>query len=129
MFRLSFGGSGVQARAVMDGLPADIVALALPLDMDKIAQAGLMPRVRGAEVRDVCVVYVYVMYLCWEDFYRVKPRTEAQTYFRVPPPPRALRQDWSKRFPNNSVITESTVALVLREGNPKNVKGWADLTR
>ena len=30
-FRLSFGGSGTQARAVIDGLPADVVALALPL--------------------------------------------------------------------------------------------------
>lgn len=37
-FRLSFGGSGVQARAVIDGLPADIVALALPLDVIKIEQ-------------------------------------------------------------------------------------------
>lgn len=37
-FRLSFGGSGVQARAVIDGLPADIVALALPLDIIKIEE-------------------------------------------------------------------------------------------
>eukprot|EP00210_Caulerpa_lentillifera_P000476 g459.t1 len=41
-FRLSYGGSGVQARAVIDGLPADIVALALPLDVIKIQQAGLI---------------------------------------------------------------------------------------
>ncbi|KAL6769205.1 SULP3 [Auxenochlorella protothecoides x Auxenochlorella symbiontica] len=41
-FRLSFGGSGTQARAVIDGLPADIVALALPLDVIKIAEAGLL---------------------------------------------------------------------------------------
>jgi sulfate transport system substrate-binding protein len=39
-FRLSFGGSGSQARAVIDGLPADIVALALPLDIIKIADIG-----------------------------------------------------------------------------------------
>lgn len=31
-----------QARAVIDGLPADIVALALPLDVQKIADAGLL---------------------------------------------------------------------------------------
>lgn len=31
-----------QARAVIDGLPADIAALALPLDVMKIADAGLM---------------------------------------------------------------------------------------
>jgi sulfate transport system substrate-binding protein len=41
-FRLSFGGSGSQARAVMDGLPADIAALALPLDVMKIAEAGAL---------------------------------------------------------------------------------------
>ncbi|CAD7703011.1 unnamed protein product [Ostreobium quekettii] len=41
-FRLSFAGSGVQARAVIDGLPADIVALALPLDVLKIVEAGLI---------------------------------------------------------------------------------------
>jgi sulfate transport system substrate-binding protein len=32
----------VQARAVIDGLPADMVALALPLDVQKIADAGLL---------------------------------------------------------------------------------------
>jgi hypothetical protein len=35
----------VQARAVIDGLPADIAALALPLDVMKIADAGLMRQV------------------------------------------------------------------------------------
>ena len=33
---------GLQARAVCDGLPGDIVALALPLDVDKIREAGLI---------------------------------------------------------------------------------------
>lgn len=32
----------LQARAVIDGLPADLVALALPLDVQKIADAGLL---------------------------------------------------------------------------------------
>ena len=32
----------VQARAVVDGLPGDIVALALPLDIMKIEEAGLI---------------------------------------------------------------------------------------
>jgi sulfate/thiosulfate transport system substrate-binding protein len=43
-WRLSFGGSGTQARAVCDGLPGDIAALALPLDIDRIADAGLLPK-------------------------------------------------------------------------------------
>ena len=40
----SHGGSGRQARAVIDGLPADVVTLALAGDIDKIATEGkLLP--------------------------------------------------------------------------------------
>lgn len=40
----SHGGSGKQARSVIDGLPADVVTLALAYDIDAIAQkAKLMP--------------------------------------------------------------------------------------
>ena len=39
----SHGGSGKQARAVIDGLEADVVTLALANDIDKIAQSGLLP--------------------------------------------------------------------------------------
>src|SRR5437763_6556240 len=38
----SHGGSGKQARAVIDGLPADVVTLALAYDIDQIAQRGLI---------------------------------------------------------------------------------------
>jgi sulfate transport system substrate-binding protein len=41
-FSRSYGGSGSQARAVMDGLQADVVALALALDIDKIQKTGLI---------------------------------------------------------------------------------------
>ena len=37
----SHAGSGAQARAVIDGLEADVVTLALAYDIDAIAQAGL----------------------------------------------------------------------------------------
>ena len=40
----SHGGSGRQARAVMDGLRADVVTLALAYDVDAIAQSGLIAR-------------------------------------------------------------------------------------
>jgi sulfate/thiosulfate-binding protein len=41
----SNGGSGRQARAVIDGLPADVVTLGLAYDIDAIAQrTGLIPR-------------------------------------------------------------------------------------
>ena len=38
--RQSHGGSGKQARTVIDGLPADVVTLALAYDIDKIAEKG-----------------------------------------------------------------------------------------
>jgi sulfate/thiosulfate-binding protein len=39
--RQSHGGSGGQARAVIDGLEADVVTLALAYDIDAVAQSGL----------------------------------------------------------------------------------------
>ena len=41
-FSQSYGGSGSQTRAVIDGLEADIVHLALALDTQKIEKAGLI---------------------------------------------------------------------------------------
>src|SRR5205823_201650 len=40
--RQSHGGSGSQARAVIDGLPADVVTLALWSDTDAVCQKGLI---------------------------------------------------------------------------------------
>ncbi len=39
----SHGGSGKQARSVIDGLEADVITLALAGDIDAIARAGLLP--------------------------------------------------------------------------------------
>jgi sulfate/thiosulfate-binding protein len=41
---ISHGGSGSQARAVIDGLEAQVVTLALASDIDKIAGAGKLPK-------------------------------------------------------------------------------------
>ena len=41
--RQSHGGSGTQARAIVDGLEADVATLALWPDTNAIAKAGLMP--------------------------------------------------------------------------------------
>ena len=38
----SHGGSGRQARSVIDGLPADVVTLALAYDIDEIAERGAL---------------------------------------------------------------------------------------
>ena len=42
--RQSHGGSGKQARSVIDGLSADVVTLALGYDIDAIADSGLVAR-------------------------------------------------------------------------------------
>jgi sulfate transport system substrate-binding protein len=39
----SHGGSGKQARSVIDGLEADVVTLALAGDIDSVAKSGLIP--------------------------------------------------------------------------------------
>jgi sulfate transport system substrate-binding protein len=40
----SHGGSGKQGRAVIDGLEADVITLALAYDVDAVAQSGLIDR-------------------------------------------------------------------------------------
>ena len=78
----SHGGSGKQARAVIDGLEADVVTLALAYDIDSIAQrAKLFP------------------------------------------------DSWQKRLPENSAPYTSTIVFLVRKGNPKKIKDWADLVR
>ena len=78
----SHGGSGKQARAVIDGLQADIVTLALAYDIDEIsARSGLVAK------------------------------------------------NWQSRLPNNSCPYTSIIVLVVRKGNPKGIKDWADLAR
>jgi sulfate/thiosulfate transport system substrate-binding protein len=42
--RMSHGGSGKQARSVVDGLPADVVTLALAYDIDAMADHGLLAK-------------------------------------------------------------------------------------
>ncbi|OBX37348.1 sulfate-binding protein precursor [Halomonas elongata] len=37
--------------------------------------------------------------------------------------------NWQSRLPNNSAPYTSTIVLLVRDGNPKNIQGWDDLTR
>ena len=78
----SHGGSSKQARAVIDGLQADVVTLALAYDVDAIhKQAKLLPK------------------------------------------------DWQKRLQYNSAPYTSTLAFLVRKGNPKKIKDWDDLVK
>lgn len=78
----SHGGSGKQARAVIDGLQADVVTLALAYDVDALhSKAGLIPA------------------------------------------------NWQKRLPHNAAPHTSTIVFLVRKGNPKAIKDWADLAR
>ena len=80
--RQSHGGAGSQARAIIDGLDADVATLALAYDIDQFHEkAGLIPA------------------------------------------------DWQQRLPNNSAPYTSTIVLLVRDGNPKNIQGWDDLVR
>jgi sulfate transport system substrate-binding protein len=38
-----YGASGTQSRAVLAGLPADVVSLALAPDVERLADAGHVP--------------------------------------------------------------------------------------
>ena len=80
--RQSHGGSGAQARAVSDGLEADVVTLALAYDVDAVQKAGL--------ISDAA---------------------------------------WQKRLPQNSSPYTSTIVFLVRKGNPKGIRDWADLVK
>jgi sulfate/thiosulfate transport system substrate-binding protein len=40
-----------------------------------------------------------------------------------------IPEDWQSRLPNNSSPYTSTIVLLVREGNPKNIQDWDDLVR
>lgn len=42
---------------------------------------------------------------------------------------RPLAPDWRERFPNGGAPFHSSVAIVVRQGNPKGIRDWADLRR
>jgi sulfate transport system substrate-binding protein len=75
------GGSSAQARAVNDGLDADVVTMNTTTDVDFLASTGVVAK------------------------------------------------DWQKRFAHNASPTTSTMLFLTRNGNPKNIKDWDDLTR
>ncbi len=56
--KMSHGGSGKQARAVIDGLDADVVTLALAYDIDEIAsKAQLLPKTWQSQLGDNSAPY------------------------------------------------------------------------
>jgi len=77
----SHGGSGKQARAVIDGLQADVVTLALAYDIDAISERGL------------------------------------------------IAHNWQQRLEHRSTPYASTIVFLVRKGNPKGIRDWADLAR
>lgn len=42
---------------------------------------------------------------------------------------RLVPADWAKRLPNNAAPTTSVTVILVRKGNPKGIKDWADLAR
>lgn len=58
---MSHGASGVQARAVMDGLAAQVVTLAVPYDIDLIAERGLIARTWQARLPNNSAPYTSII--------------------------------------------------------------------
>ena len=40
-----------------------------------------------------------------------------------------VAKDWAKKFPNNAAPYYSTMVVLVRKGNPKQVRDWQDLAR
>lgn len=40
-----------------------------------------------------------------------------------------IEDDWVKEFPHNSAPYTSTIAFLVRKGNPKKIKDWGDLAK
>ena len=40
-----------------------------------------------------------------------------------------VAKDWTKKFPDNASPTTSTMLILVRNGNPKGIKDWEDLTK
>jgi sulfate transport system substrate-binding protein len=80
IFEESYLGSGAQSRAVVEGFEADVVALSLEADVNRIQEAGL------------------------------------------------ITHDW-KAGQYQGIITTSIVSFAVREGNPKNIQDWIDLSQ
>jgi sulfate/thiosulfate transport system substrate-binding protein len=55
---MSHGGSGAQARAVIDGLAADVVTLALAYDIDALAAAKLLPEPENSTPYTSTIVFL-----------------------------------------------------------------------
>lgn len=43
--------------------------------------------------------------------------------------PGMMSTDWQKQFPNNSCPYISTIVIMVRKGNPKDIHGWEDLAK
>ncbi|HEX8101805.1 MAG TPA: sulfate ABC transporter substrate-binding protein [Solirubrobacteraceae bacterium] len=79
-FTQSYGASGDQSRAVLAGLPADVVTFSLAPDVEKLVEPGI------------------------------------------------VAGDWANG-PTDGFVTNSVVALAVRKGNPKGIKGWDDIVK
>lgn len=40
-----------------------------------------------------------------------------------------VSKEWAKKFPDDAAPVTSTIVFVVREGNPKSLKDWADLVK
>ena len=79
-FSQSYGPSGEQSRAVVNGLHADVVNFSLEPDVERLVKAG-----------------------------QVSPT-------------------WNQNA-TKGMVTKSVAVIIVRKGNPKNIKTWSDLVK
>lgn len=77
----SHAGSSKQARAILEGLPADVVTFNQVTDIDVLADGGMVD------------------------------------------------ENWRDAFPNEASPYYSLPAFLVRDGNPKGIEDWDDLTK
>ena len=77
----SHAGSSAQARAILEGLEADVVTFNQVTDVQRLVEGGL------------------------------------------------INADWNARLPYKASPFYSVHAILVRKGNPKNIKDWDDLTK
>ena len=99
----SYGASGDQSRAVVDGKPADIVNFSVEPDVTRLVKAGkVSPEWNSDVTKGVPFGSVVTLVV------------------------RKGAADWNADV-TKGIPFGSVVSLVVRKGNPKNIKDWDDL--
>lgn len=122
--QMSHGGSGKQTRAILDGLPADVVSLALPWDMLQLEKAGLLqPGWDKVRPHGSCPYYSTIVFLVrsgnpkgvhgWDDLLRPDVKTICANPKTSGGARCAYLAAWAWGLPRGSAAAEALVASIF----------------